>query len=56
MWLLKSCFHGAGGSADAEGVVCDIVRRKRERRRAGMREAMVAVLRLRENDGVRFAE
>jgi hypothetical protein len=39
----KSCFHGAGGSSEAAGVVVDIVRKKRERRRGAMREAMVAV-------------
>jgi hypothetical protein len=39
----KSCFHGAGGSADAEGAVVDMVRRKRERRWVAMREAMMAM-------------
>lgn len=40
----KSCFHGAGGRAVAEGAVVDIVRKIRERRPVAMREAMVAIL------------
>jgi hypothetical protein len=43
MCSLKAFFHGAGGKADAEGVVDDIVRKKRERRWDAMREAMVAI-------------
>lgn len=45
MCSLKSAFHGAGGSADAEGAVVDIVRRTRERRCDAVREAMFAELR-----------
>jgi hypothetical protein len=41
---LKAVFHGAGGRADVEGVVDDIVRRKRERRWDAVREAMIAKL------------
>jgi hypothetical protein len=44
MCSLKSCFHGAGGSVEAEGAVVDIVRKARERRRVAMREAMVTRL------------
>lgn len=44
MCSLKSCFHGAGGSADAVGVVVDMVRRTRDRRLDATREAMIAVL------------
>jgi hypothetical protein len=40
---LNSFFHGAGGSAEADGVVVDMVRKKRERRPVAMREAMIAV-------------
>lgn len=39
----KSCFHGAGGSTEAEGVVVDMVRKTRERRMLAIREAMIAV-------------
>lgn len=44
MCSLKSAFHGAGGSAAAEGVVVDMVCRTRERRCEAVREAMVAEL------------
>jgi HAMP domain-containing protein len=44
MCSLNSCFHGAGGSEEAVGVVLDMVRRTRERRLDAIREAMVAVL------------
>ena len=40
----KALFHGAGGRADAEGVVVDIVWRRRERRWDAAREAMVAIM------------
>ena len=45
MCSLNSDFHGAGGRADAEGAVVDMVRRNRERRRDAVREAMVAIVR-----------
>jgi len=41
---LNRDFHGAGGRADAEGAVVDMVRRKRERRRDAVREAMMAIM------------
>lgn len=44
MCSLKSCFHDAGGSTEAEGVVVDMVRKTRERRVLAMREAMMAIL------------
>jgi hypothetical protein len=44
MCSLNSDFHGAGGRADAEGAVLDMVRRKRERRWDAVREAMMAVV------------
>lgn len=44
MCSLNRDFHGAGGRADAEGVVVDMVRRKRERRRDAVREAMMAIM------------
>ena len=44
MCSLKRDFHGAGGRADADGAVVDIVRKKRERRCEAVREAMIADL------------
>lgn len=41
---LKSAFHGAGGSADADGVVADMLWTRRVRRAAVRDEAMVADL------------
>jgi hypothetical protein len=45
MCSLNRDFHGAGGRADADGAVVDMVRRKRERRWDAVREAMIAVVR-----------
>jgi hypothetical protein len=45
-WSLNSDFHGAGGSTEAAGVVEDIVRSSRVRRRGTVKEAMVAGVRV----------
>jgi len=43
-WSWKADFHGAAGNTDAVGVVCDIVCRRRVRRRDTENEAMAAIV------------